>query len=144
MANELVVGVDTSESSRRAVTYACAAASRSGSTLVLVHVIPWSPFSFTTPDENEHRHQRKEAEIEAVNSQIMEPLSALARECGVDAATRVEHGDPPETLIEIAEHEQATLIIVGRTGDSGLRGRLFGTLAGHLVQQSPIPVTVVP
>jgi nucleotide-binding universal stress UspA family protein len=143
MSHDVVVGVDSSDAGRRAVLYACDAA-RAGATVLLCHVIPWSPFSFTTADENEHRHRRKEAELAAATAQILDPLAALAKDHGTAVDVAVRHGQPVETLLEIVAEERARLVVVGRTGDSALRGRVFGTLAGHLVQESPVPVTVVP
>ena len=37
-----------------------------------------------------------------------------------------------------------TAIVVGRTGDSRVKRALFGSIPGHLVHESTIPVTVVP
>ena len=146
MSHEIVVCVDTSAASRRAVEFACALArsGTGGSSVLLCHVIPWSPFSFTTAEENEHRHRRRDAEVEAASEQVMRPLVELATAGGVRADQLVRHGDPMDALIDVAETEKARLLVVGRTGDSGLRGRVFGTLAGQLVQNSPVPVTVVP
>jgi nucleotide-binding universal stress UspA family protein len=143
MSHDVVVGVDSSDASRRAVLYACDAA-RAGASVLLCHVIPWSPFSFTTADENEHRHSRKEQELAAATEQILGPMAALAKDCGVTVDVVARHGQPAETLLEIVAAEGAGLVVVGRTGDSALRGRVFGTLAGHLIQESPVPVTVVP
>ena len=56
----------------------------------------------------------------------------------------LRHGDPVEVLEDIAKKESARLLIVGRTGDTGIRQRMFGGLPSHLVQTAPVPVVVVP
>lgn len=56
----------------------------------------------------------------------------------------VRHGDPVDTLVELASEFSATAIVVGRTGDSRVKRALFGSIPGHLVHESTIPVTVVP
>ena len=145
MAYDVVVGVDTSEASRRAVDFAC----RLGRTgvvdgILLVHVVPWSPFSFTTPEDNERRHLERQREIDAAESQVLEPMSRYAAEEGVDTAIAVRHGDPVAVLEDLAIEMSARLLVVGRTGDSGLRQRLFGGLPSHLVQSAEVPVVVVP
>ena len=140
----VLVGVDRSESSTRAVQLALQWAKASGQGLLIVHVIPWSPFSFQTAAENEYRHTQRAAEVAAAEEQIIEPMMALAEGSGTEVATLVRHGSPSDELIELAEAHDATHLLVGRTGDSGLRISLFGSVASRLAQHAPVPVTVVP
>lgn len=142
----MVVGVDASESSKHAVEFAADPAHRAGAQLLVVHVIPWSPYSFNTPGENEQRPERKRAELAAATEQIVQPAVALASAIAPDLSVDsiVQHGDPVDQLIELAAEHGAAGIVVGRTGDSRLRRAIFGSIPAHLVQVSPVPVTVVP
>lgn len=142
--SEVLVGVDGSEHSRRAVEFAVARTLERSGSMVLVHVIQWSPFSFNTPTENEHRHAQKAAEITAANEQVVDPLADLVREAGVPLEIVVIHGDPVDMIIKIAEERHSDHIILGRTGDSRVRQAIFGSTPAHLMQESPVPVTVVP
>jgi nucleotide-binding universal stress UspA family protein len=142
--SEILVGVDRSDQSRKAVEFAVAQALERPATVVIVHVIPWSPFSFNTPTENEHRHTQKEAEIAAATEQVVDPMASLVREAGVALEVVVTHGDPVDTIITIAEERHSDHIVLGRTGDSRARQAIFGSIPGHLVQAAPVPVTVVP
>ena len=145
MPYDVVVGVDSSDPSRRPVALPCHLQSRHlAGPMLLVHVVPWSPFSFNTPQENERRHKQHEAEIQAADDQILAPLRQIAQEHGCQADTTVRHGDPVAVLEEIARKESARLLVVGRTGDTGIRERIFGGLPAHLVQAAPVPVVVVP
>lgn len=140
----IVVGVDRSETSGRAVEFAREEAKTSGASLFVVHVIPWSPYSFSTAAENEHRTASKEAELAAAREQILDPMVQLAGETGVTVTSEAHHGDPVDTIIDIVERLGATSIVIGRTGDSRVKRALFGSLPSHLVQVAPVPVTVVP
>jgi nucleotide-binding universal stress UspA family protein len=140
----VVVGVDNSDVSTRAVEFAVERARRNEWKVVLVHVIPWTPYSFTTPSENDHRHRERQREIDAATEQILAPMSEIAEKGGVPHEALVHHGKPSETILDIAEEHSAVHIIVGRTGDSGLREAIFGSVASRLVQHAKIPVTVVP
>lgn len=144
MTSTVIVGIDGSEPSKRAVSYAISLAKDQGAHLVVAHVIPWSPYSFNTPLENEQRAEKKVEEIAAVTTQIIEPATAAAIEAGHDVTRVVQHGDPVDTLVKLAGEHGASAIVVGRTGDSRVKRALFGSIPGHLVQESPIPVTVVP
>ena len=140
----VLVGVDKSDSSRHAVAFAARLASQLGLSLLVAHVIPWSPYSFSTPGENERRAQVKEEEIAAATEQLLDPMAAMAREAGVEVDTAVRHGDPVDVLIELGKDRDAEMIVVGRTGDSRMRRALFGSIPGHLVQEPRVPVIVAP
>ncbi|WP_370890606.1 universal stress protein [Janibacter sp. GXQ6167] len=140
----IVVGVDNSEVSTRAVEFAADRSLRNDWKVVLVHVIPWSPYSFQTPSENEHRHRQRTKEIEAAQDQIIAPMAAILDQAGVSHDDVIIHGRPSEAMIDLAKERGAVHIIVGRTGDSGLREAVFGSVASRLVQHAPVPVTVMP
>jgi nucleotide-binding universal stress UspA family protein len=140
----VVVGVDNSEASTRAVEFAVERAKHNDWKVLLVHVIPWTPYSFQTPTENEHRHQEKEREIEAATDQVLVPMAAIAEKGGVPHDEVVKHGKPSDTIVDVADESGAVHIIVGRTGDGGLREAVFGSVTGRLVQHADLPVTVVP
>lgn len=139
----IIVGVDASDASTRAVEFAVDRAKHNHWKVVLVHVIPWSPFSFQTPEENATRHAAKEKELAAATEHIMKPAAELAEQGGVPHEEYVHHGRPSDTVLDLARNHQAVHIIIGRTGDSGLRA-VFGSVASRLVQSSDVPVTVVP
>jgi len=124
--------------------YAAERASVKGAKLLVAHVIEWSPFSFSTPQENEERHKRREEEIKRAHEEIVDPIVAKFHERGIDAEGLVRHGHAADTLAAIAEEFQVTNIMVGRNGSSRLKAHLFGSVASTLVQIADRPVTVVP
>lgn len=144
MSRVLLVGIDCSDCSRRALDYAADWAAASGHQLIVAHVIQWSPFSFNTPQENEERHQRREAELERAHREIVDPIVTALSERGIAARGAIRHGHPAETLCELAAEFGVTDIIVGKTGVSRIRRQLFGSTTGTMVQISGQPVTVVP
>jgi nucleotide-binding universal stress UspA family protein len=144
MSEVLLVGVDRSECSIRALEYAADQAERSTAQLVVAHVIEWSPYLFDTPQENEVRHQRREAELARASSETVDPLVTKLRDRGISARGAIRHGHVAETLAELARECSATGIIIGKTGSSRIRAQLFGSVPNTLVQVSSLPVTIVP
>ena len=144
MSDTYLVAVDGSEGSLRAVEFATERALASKAKLLLAYVIEWSPYSFHTPEELAERHKRREEEISRAQSKVLDPLVATARDKGCDVEVFVRHGHPSQTLVELAEANKATQMFIGRKGDSRIATLLFGSVAGALVQTSPVPVTVVP
>lgn len=144
MSKVLLVGVDCSGCSDRALQYAAKRAEQSKLQLIVAHVIDWSPFSFNTPQENEVRHKRREDELERAHMEIVDPVVSELREQGLYARGVIRHGHPAETLNALAKEFGATNIIIGKTGSSRIKTQLFGSVANTLVQTSELPVTVVP
>jgi nucleotide-binding universal stress UspA family protein len=63
---------------------------------------------------------------------------------GVSVETVIRYGNIAEMLGKIATETGAVQIIVGREGSSALEARIFGSVAGTLVQTAPVPCTIVP
>jgi nucleotide-binding universal stress UspA family protein len=144
MNEALLVGVDCSECSERALEYAAEWAATAQRPLFVAHVIQWSPYSFNTPQENEERHKRREAELDRAHRNIIDPIVERLRARGVDARGVIRHGHPAETLSDVAAELGVTNIVVGKTGSSRIRAQFFGSVPNTLIQISKQPVTVVP
>ena len=142
--NTILVAIDGSDGSKRALAAAVEHAVLTQSKMLLAHVIEWSPYSFHTPEELSERHQRRESEIERANDTILEPEKASLADKGVEISTMVRHGKTAQTLIDIAEESGASQIYIGKLGESTFRSMLFGSVTAALVQAAPVPVTVIP
>lgn len=53
------------------------------------------------------------------------------------------HPIPRHFITGVAKHMSPTMVIVGSTGTSALKGVLMGSLSNHLVRKSTVPVMVV-
>lgn len=144
MSRKIVVGFDGSEASKRALDFAVGHARTQGDSLLIAHVLEWSPYSFLTPSELEERHKRRNEELERAESAIIAPVLRSLEGGGVEVSTVLKYGHIAETLCEVAKSEGAALIVIGRMGHSGLSSRIFGSVAGTLAQVAPVPVTIVP
>ena len=144
MTDTFLVGVDGSDGGVRAAEFAAKQAKDCSARLVVAYVIEWSPYSFNTPEENEQRHKRREEEISRAESEVLQPIVASLAQGGTDAEGVVRHGHPAEVLSALADEHKASQIFIGRRGLSKLKALLFGSVAGSLVQISPVPVTVIP
>ncbi len=144
MANTFVAAYDGSPAGRRAVDFALAQAKAAGASLVVAHVLEWSPYSFLTPDEIAERHKRRGEELARAESAVIAPLMAELKASGVKAKSEIKYGHVAETLCDIAKAHGAGQIFIGRTGHSTIVERLFGSVAGSLAQIAPVPCTIVP
>jgi nucleotide-binding universal stress UspA family protein len=68
----------------------------------------------------------------------------LAAAEGALIKTRLEQGDVPRTIVEVAEEERCDLIIMGSKKKKGWFSRLFGDhVVEKVIRQAPCPVFVV-
>ena len=145
----VLVGVDRSEGSRRALRFALQRARVNDWRVTVVNVVNWSRYStFHTHEDNERRPVTSKAELREAQREIIDVLMAEAEAEGLleglEVKTLVRHGRPSEVLAELGAKPKHDLIVVGRTGDSNLKVAIFGSTASRLVQHAPVPVVVVP
>ena len=144
MSEKYLVGLDGSECGQRAVTAALHQAQISHAEVVLSYVIPWSPFTFSTAEENALRHKRREEELARASAQLLRPEQQRFEAAGIACEIVARHGHPAKTLVQLAREHAVSMIIVGLIGDTPLKSRLLGGTASTLIQISPCPVLVVP
>jgi len=70
-------------------------------------------------------------------------LQAAAEKQGIALDTMIPMGRPEEGIVKAAEFKQASLIIVGSHGRTGLKRLLMGSVAERVIGHAKIPVLVV-
>ena len=74
----------------------------------------------------------------------MAPIKDSLSDSGVTVETEMRYGHVADTLAKIAKDVGAEQMFIGRTGESGLTARVFGSVAGSLAQIAPVACTIVP
>ncbi len=144
MTNKYVVACDESPASDRALQFAIDEASSSGASILIVHVLEWSPYSFLTPEEIEERHKRRSEELQRAQSALVDGLVARVAAAGIEVDSMIRYGHVAKVIAEIAGQEKASQLFIGRTGDGGISARVFGSVASTTAQIAPVPCTIVP
>ncbi|HEY7109922.1 MAG TPA: universal stress protein [Nitrososphaeraceae archaeon] len=117
-----------------------------GASLLFVHVIPsqmrLGPYSssITTPKISEDTHLANEA-VES----LLERVKKKALEDGVEVETRVISSGYTvgQVIVDLAEEENAKLIVVGTRGMTGFKKILIGSVALEVVTYGDCSVMVV-
>ena len=145
MSATIIVGVDGSDASSRALSYAKRLATLIGDecTLELVCVVEWSPYTFQTIEENALRKKHRQEEIAKAKERVIEPALKSLAEDGIKAEGRVLHGKVAHSLNTVAVEKNADQIVVARSSEHGLSARVFGSVTANLVMSASVPVTVV-
>lgn len=144
MTTKIVVGLDGSGSGERALSFARDLAKRQEvCEIIVAYIIEWSPYAFQTAEENAQRHKRREEEIEAATSRVVQPAVDALNADGFSATGVVKHGDVADLLDKVAVKAGAGQIIVARSSEGGFVNRILGTATVNLVLHASVPVTVV-
>ena len=133
----VVVGYDESPGADIALDTAIQVAARWGEPLILVYGA--GPPGGMGEEVSAHRAALREIGRSALSH-------ALERAQGAAIDTQVELVDakPAQALIQVADAHDATVIVVGTTGESPLRGAVLGSTPHKLLHLSTRPVLCVP
>jgi nucleotide-binding universal stress UspA family protein len=136
---KIVVGVDGSPESLRALAWAFDEALASGAVLDVVHAWEY-PYSVS---RNSMREVRKPMEFEAANElqTSLDSLGARLTEGSVVVHSKLCENTPAAALLKAGS--RADLIVVGSRGRGGLRSVLLGSVGRSVMHHALCPVAVV-
>jgi len=139
--SKIVVGVDFSENSSRALDTAIEMASKLGASIDLVHafngMVPMVyPYEVAIPDAL-LRDIRNAAKAKLMEDQ--ERVNAAS----VEVRTHLVEVPAHSAIIEVAEDVGADLLIMGTRGNTGLKHVFMGSVAERTVRHAPCSVLVV-
>ncbi len=133
-SNRVVVGVDGSASSRKALQFAFDHASRSGSEVTAVHA--WRKVARGFPGESLIE------EIQAAERVLAEGLAGYAEQYpDVKVSTEAMPVAPQRALADASQ--AAELVVVGSRGLGAFAGLLLGSVSQSVLHHAQCPVAVV-
>jgi nucleotide-binding universal stress UspA family protein len=143
----IIVAVDRSEPSLRAVDLAADLASKYDAELVLVTV----GREITGPDPGMEAYARMEhirepaptLLVESIRDELAEARDRAAAKGARRISTEVFVGDPAAQILAFANAGQADLIVMGSRGHGRLTGLLLGSVAQKVVALARCSVLVV-
>lgn len=135
----LVSATDFSESAGLAVDLGVDLARRADARLLLAHVVE-APEVDLEPFEMAFDYGEYREELVTEATRRLEELAEEHREEDLEVETRIGHGSSGPEIVEIAEEERASLLILGATGHSGLDRVVFGSTPESVILRSPCPV----
>jgi nucleotide-binding universal stress UspA family protein len=149
MAGVVVIGYDGSQDAQRAVDVAAGALRVDAALVVNVWstavatMQPAAPLAAPSPPS--------EAELQGLEQAahlVADEGAARARQAGLSAQAVVARGASPDeiakALCDLAETRDATLVVVGRRGQSRLKEVVLGSVSNAAVHHCRRPVLVVP
>jgi nucleotide-binding universal stress UspA family protein len=141
--HKIIVGADGSPQSIDATRVAAALARQRGAKLTIVAVVRppegWWGIVGSPPTAEALGDALSDAQRD-----VLDRTLADVDLDGVDYETSEEIGEPAQRLIELCDELDADLLVVGRRGAGVLRRMVVGSVAGHVANEAPCPVLIVP
>jgi nucleotide-binding universal stress UspA family protein len=140
----IVVGTDGSETATQAVRQAVDLAKAIGAKIELVSA--YEPVSdqrlreerTEIPDDLQWMVNPRE-DVDATLNDAAE----MAKEAAVDVETYARQGDPADAILDVAEEQNADLIIVGNKGMTGAKRFLLGSVPNKVSHHAPCSVLII-
>lgn len=132
----MVVGVDGSAGSSRAVHWAAASAVMGGGDVVVVH-------AFQPPEPDLRRKEVASLAAEA-ERRLTEEWCGPLHLRGVLYTPRMERGDARHVIPALARAEQPACVVLGSRGLGALSQRLLGSVTRAVVTDAERPTVIVP
>jgi nucleotide-binding universal stress UspA family protein len=137
MYDHILVPTDGSDEATEAVEYAVALAADYGATVHALHVV--EPPRTTLPSEA-MRHEEVREEYRAWGEELTADVVARAEDQELEGVAEVAEGIPHEEIDAYATDHGVDLIIMGKSGRTGLRDRLLGSVTEKTARISDVPV----
>ncbi|WP_440769615.1 universal stress protein [Natronorubrum sp. DTA28] len=147
MSRQLLVPVDGSPMSRRALEYALE--EYPDAPIVAIHVLdPMDPGYSSAidvdvrnepPRGSDEWYERAREEEERIFDEVRE----LAAEYDAEVSTETASGEPAREIVDYADENEIGGIVIGSHGRTGPTRLLLGSVAEMVVRRSPVTVTVV-
>ncbi len=135
---KILLPVDGSEHSNRAVSYACGIARSQGAEVILFHAYP--PISELIGGDS-----KKELIEESIKQSeaMLKPSKDKLNEHDIKFTEKITMGRPAEHIIKTCEELGCDGIVLGSRGLSDFEGLFIGSVAHQVLHLATIPVLVV-
>ena len=133
----VVLGYDESPGAEIALDTAIRVAARWEEPLTIV-------YGAGPPGGVGEEHKAHRDALMEIGQHALDRAVERAGEQGVPTEVRLVDAKPAQALLEVAEEQDATVIVVGTTGESPLRSAMLGSTPHKLLHLSSRPVLCVP
>ncbi|SRR6266511_1563492 len=138
---KILVPIDFSICSKKALQYAVPFAKQFGATITLVHVVHVSYVG--GPEFGALDFPLSEIDLRKSAEQQLAELAATEIQPQTAAATLVRIGQEVVEIVGAAKELESDLIIISTHGRTGLKHVFMGSVAENVVRLAPCPVLVV-
>jgi nucleotide-binding universal stress UspA family protein len=138
--SKILVPVDGSDISYRALDSALFLSERLGSKITAIHVIEKVPTVYIQSqkilDEILKTHKNE-------SQKILDECSSIATKKGIAINTTLLEGNPASTILEFSQMEKYEVIIIGSRGMGHFKELILGSVSSKILHHSLCPVLLI-
>ena len=143
MFKKILVPVDGSETSWRALNNALEIGRKFNSEIVVVNVIqPYNNAALLAVPLDHSTISRGNSELERIGDKVLEYAKDIVGDYPHEVSYDME-GHPSERIIALAKKVQADAIVIGSRGLSGIAEFFLGSVSSKVSQYAAVPVLIV-
>ena len=143
MFSRILVALDGSEYSVKALEFAIDLAKKYQSQLILVHVVLRQIYAINPPEAGILAGTAIVRELEAEGKAILAKGEETVKTQGLPVIVRLRQGVPAEELLRAAAEEKADLIVLGSRGLSQVKAFLLGSVSDKVSHHAKCPTLIV-
>ena len=140
MFSRILVPVDGSDNSYRALDAALLLSEKLGAEVTVIHVIEDIPVSYVVSEkllrEIVDAYKRE-------NQLILSNCSEIATKKGLVIQTKLLQGNPGSIILDFCEKEKYDIIIMGSRGMGKFKELVLGSVSSKVLHHSSCPVMII-
>jgi len=151
--NNILVAVDGSEHSKKALNHALELAKKFDGKITLLHVfssvvplataVETPPTSTLTPPASTILAQEIVEETKRKGKRILDESAQVVEEHGISVDKVLREGDAVKEIVAVAQEGKFDLIVLGHRGISKLKELFLGSVSEGVSHKAPCPVLIV-
>jgi nucleotide-binding universal stress UspA family protein len=143
MFSRILVAVDGSPASERALKCAVDLGKKLEAKLIIVHVILRRFYAVTPSEAGVLATTVFVRELEAEAREIISRAEAYAKGEGADYQCKLLQGVPGDEIVKTAQSENADLIVIGSRGLTEVRAFLLGSVSDRVSHHAKCPTFIM-
>jgi nucleotide-binding universal stress UspA family protein len=146
MFSNILVSIDGSDSSQRALEAGIEMAQKFGSRIQIVHVVREMqlPTNFGRLQDYEEASRARHSLLKSAGEQMLTQAERGCESKGIkNAQTHLGNGDPANAIINCATENGADLIVMGSRGLGQVDGFLLGSVSRKVSNTAKIPCLII-
>lgn len=138
---KILVPVDGSAGSDKALRFALSLSEGKGNEIVLINVQP----SYDTPNVKRFFSQEQIRSLQDESSkEVFDHTLEITNSFSTPVRTVLRFGVPGDEICKEAVESSVDFIVMGYRGLGAIKRVILGSVATHVLHETPCPVTIVP
>lgn len=144
MYKKILVPVDGSEGSWRALEHAAALGEKLESTIIVANVIqPYNNAALLAIPLDHSTVKQGNSELEKIGDKVLEMAQEKMANYPHEVEYSLEVGHPSERIIALSKKSECDAIVLGSRGLSGIAEFFLGSVSSKVAQYASVPVLIV-